>query len=483
MPITIGSNIASLKAQRQMASASSQLSTVFERLSSGQRINRASDDAAGLSVASALSVKSRIYGQAIRNINDGVSAISIADQAIGSLSDIVIRIKELAEQSVNGTYSTTQRQALDGEAQALSQEYSRLISTTSFNGLRLLASGQQQIAIETGEGNSQAPLNVGVTGGIGELRAAVPGTALTFDGGTAKVQTTNTILSGTGDFTISAWIKRSTAGTVDYIAGNYAVADQTGVEFYLNNDRLRVYIGAAVSGNTALQTDTWYHSAVSRQSGNISLYLNGNLDGSGTLAGNIATTANFAIGNGPDYTSEAFGGSIDEVRVYTRALSASEVATLAAGGDLSVSSLVGQWKFDEGSGTVAIDSSGNGYNGSFVGAPVYSTNVPTNLTLSNFSLTTQYGAQTAMNLMDSTLTNLTQYRGQLGAQQSRLHSELANISAAKINYDSAHGQIVNADVAFESAGLVRTQLIQQAASSILAQANQQPALALSLLQV
>ena len=95
------------------------LASVYERLSSGQRINRASDDAAGLAVSSSLHVNTRVYNQAIRNINDGVSALTIADQAISNLSDIVVRQTELAEQAANGIYSTIQRAAMDREAQAL----------------------------------------------------------------------------------------------------------------------------------------------------------------------------------------------------------------------------------------------------------------------------------------------------------------------------------------------------------------------------
>ena len=121
MPITLGSNIASLRGQRQLAKTSAELGTVFQRLSSGQRINKASDDAAGLSIADSLNAKSRIFNQGVRNLNDGLSLLSIADSAIENLSGIVIRLEELAEQSANGVYTNKQRKALDDEAQALSK--------------------------------------------------------------------------------------------------------------------------------------------------------------------------------------------------------------------------------------------------------------------------------------------------------------------------------------------------------------------------
>ncbi len=138
MPLTIANNISSLKAQRRLSENTNQLSKTFERLSSGLRINKASDDAAGLSIAESLKSDRRVFNQGVRNLNDGISLLNIADSAIESLSNITVRLKELAEQSANGTYSVTQRKALDKEAQALSKEYSRIVQSTQFNGVYLL---------------------------------------------------------------------------------------------------------------------------------------------------------------------------------------------------------------------------------------------------------------------------------------------------------------------------------------------------------
>ena len=104
--ITINSNIASLQTQRQLGKNTSALRQVFERLSSGLRINHASDDAAGLAIASDLSTQSRVYAQAARNVNDGISGLQIASSALESLTQITIRQKELATQAANGTLST-----------------------------------------------------------------------------------------------------------------------------------------------------------------------------------------------------------------------------------------------------------------------------------------------------------------------------------------------------------------------------------------
>jgi flagellin len=140
MPITVGSNLASLRAQRRLSDSSRDLSKTFERLSSGQRINKASDDAAGLAVSLSLKNDQRVYTQGVRNFNDGVSLLNIADGALQELTNITVRLKELAEQSSNGTYGVQQRKALDAEAQALSKEYFRIERSTTYNGRGLFFS-------------------------------------------------------------------------------------------------------------------------------------------------------------------------------------------------------------------------------------------------------------------------------------------------------------------------------------------------------
>lgn len=140
MKITLGNNIASLQAQRRLNESSNTLARVSERLASGLRINSASDDAAGLAISSSLQSESRLMTQALRNINDGISMLSIADAALDELSKVVVRIKELAEQAANGVYSGTQRAALDAEAQALRNEYNRVIESTTFNDRSLFTS-------------------------------------------------------------------------------------------------------------------------------------------------------------------------------------------------------------------------------------------------------------------------------------------------------------------------------------------------------
>jgi len=155
MAISIGSNITSLQAQRRLDITGGKLSQAFNKLSSGYRINRGADDAAGLAIAESLKAQSRIAGQAIRNTNDGISTIAIADGALGEVANILARLAELASQSANGTLSTTQRSVVSNEFVALSSEIERIASVTEFNGIKLL-SGSSQITIQVGTGSGAA---------------------------------------------------------------------------------------------------------------------------------------------------------------------------------------------------------------------------------------------------------------------------------------------------------------------------------------
>ena len=152
MSISIGSNITSLQAQRRLDITGVQLSQAYNKLSSGYRINRGADDAAGLAIAESLKAQSRIAGQAIRNTNDGISTIAIADGALGEVGNILARLAELASQSANGTLSTSQRSVIANEFIALSSEIERIAAVTEFNGIKLL-SGHSAITIQVGTGS------------------------------------------------------------------------------------------------------------------------------------------------------------------------------------------------------------------------------------------------------------------------------------------------------------------------------------------
>lgn len=181
MSITIGSNISSLKAQRQLTKSTASLSSTYSKLSSGMRINKASDDAAGLAIADSLKADQKIASVAIRNANDGISSIAIADGALAQVSDVLTRLAELAEQSANGVYSTDQRSALQNEFSALGSEIQRIALTTEFNGVKLL-SGGAGITLQVGfDSNADSQIAIrNVTGTLASLGIGDSAGAMTY---------------------------------------------------------------------------------------------------------------------------------------------------------------------------------------------------------------------------------------------------------------------------------------------------------------
>jgi flagellin len=187
MAISIGSNLVALQAQRRLDITGTKLSNSFNRLSSGYRINRGSDDSAGLAIAETLRADARIAQQAIRNTNDGISTIAIADGALGEVATILSRLAELASQAANGTLSNTQRSVISNEFVALGSEIQRISEVTEFNGIKLL-SGSQAITIQVGAGTKAGAqigysnqvvtlAGIGLGGASGALTYSLNGTS------------------------------------------------------------------------------------------------------------------------------------------------------------------------------------------------------------------------------------------------------------------------------------------------------------------
>lgn len=169
MAVTINTNVSALTAQRQLGDTSGKLNKTFERLSSGLRIVRASDDAAGLAIADTLRADTKIANVAIRNANDGISLVSIADGALSEVGNVLSRMAELSEQSANGVLTTVQRSALDSEFKSLASEVERIAVTTVFNNLNLL-SGGATVALQIGF-NSASTSQISFSGVQGTLQS------------------------------------------------------------------------------------------------------------------------------------------------------------------------------------------------------------------------------------------------------------------------------------------------------------------------
>jgi flagellin len=192
MAITIGSNITSLNAQRRLGASTDGLNRVFQRLSSGQRINSAADDAAGLTIADSLRASQKVSGIGMRNASDGLSYISIADGAMAEVSNVLNRLAELAQQSANGVYSPTQRSALQGEFASLSSEIERISATTIFNDVVLL-SGGATTSLQVGfDGRSTSQIS------IENVQATLTALGLAGSGSSVQIYSLNAVSSVEG---------------------------------------------------------------------------------------------------------------------------------------------------------------------------------------------------------------------------------------------------------------------------------------------
>ncbi len=283
--LTINSNISSLNTQRSLLNATKKISDSFTKLSSGLRINKASDDAAGLSVATLLTADKRVTNQAIRNLNDGVSYLNVAEGALNELSNIVTRISELAEQGANGTLGNKQRESLQQEVTSLQSEYNRIIRSTSFNGNQLLTGTTTNTLLQGGYGaDAQLEVQVGTeslgiandltraglttridtdsAGNVGNNISEV--TAISADGRYVAFQSNATnLVSGDTNLVQDSFIKDTQTGITTRIstnsAGNQANGTSTVTAISADGRYVAFWSNATnlVSGDTNLSTDSF----------------------------------------------------------------------------------------------------------------------------------------------------------------------------------------------------------------------------------
>ena len=180
MALTVNTNIASLNAQRNLTTTQSSLNKSLQRLSSGLRINSAADDAAGLAISEGMRSQVRSMNQAVRNANDGVSLVQTAEGALNEVSNILVRMRELATQSATGTVSSDQRSYIDSEFTQLKNEIDRIASATDFNGTKILDGTSGTISFQIGAGNTSndiisVTISAGAASSIGVATASVSG--------------------------------------------------------------------------------------------------------------------------------------------------------------------------------------------------------------------------------------------------------------------------------------------------------------------
>lgn len=207
----IGTNVAALRATNASNSASAALQTSIERLSTGKRINSAKDDAAGLAIASSLTSQIRGQNQAIRNANDGIALSQTADGALGEVTNILQRIRELSVQSASGTYSDDDRTNLQAEVTELTGQLTDIQTKTNFNGVSLLGTAAATVTIQTGSAATDTvALNVG---GI-DLTDAIASDISTSAGATAALTDLDTALAAVATTRASLGAGQSRLGSV-----------------------------------------------------------------------------------------------------------------------------------------------------------------------------------------------------------------------------------------------------------------------------
>ena len=468
MALIINTNISALTAQRNLTIAQSGLEKSIQRLSTGLRINGAVDDAAGLAISDRLTAQIRGLNQAVRNANDGTSALQTADGSLNEVSNLLQRARELAVQSANDSNSSTDRASLNAEVSSILAELDRLASTVQFNNRKLLdgtfANAQFQIGANANQTvsfsiSSVSPSDVGakVLQGNSVSSTALSGlsssSTLTINGLSVTIgaQTTidgviNAVNNRTGDTKATA-NKNAQTVVVDtgFIALTTAAATQT---LTLNGVTISLSTGNADANSTFIAT------------------VNGFTNQTGVIAATNSVGITFTRGSGGTISLQETTASVG----VGDTVGSTASRTFNAGFTLSVD--LNQ------SLTVVSSATGDGLG--FTTGVVSTT--PTSKAINGLSISNVSGANDAIQTIDFGLSQLNRIRGDIGAVQNRFVSAISSLSVASENLSAARSRIQDADVAQETASLTRNQILIQAGVAVLAQANQLPSVALSLLK-
>lgn len=488
MPSIINTNIASLNAQRNLNSSQSALQTSLQRLSSGLRINSAKDDAAGMAISDRMTSQIRGLNQATRNANDGISLAQTAEGALGEVSNNLQRIRELAIQSSNSTNSASDRASLDAEAQQLIAEITRVASQTSFNGLNLLDGTFTNQSFQVGA-NANQTISVSSIAdaratGLGSNTLTAAGTLM----GTTKAAAAD--LTGGNLVAVEAGLTVTTAnGGTTAAFGYAALADAKAIAAAINTNAASVGVSATASNSATL-------SGVSA-AGTVSF----------TLGGTSTAAISAAITDPTDLTAlvgaiNGAAGTTGITATFTSTSAKNSITlTSSDGSDISIlnyantSAVVGDTMafsgvtLTEGGndsslkvGSVALSSTKGAITLAGHNADVFNSATSTFSSVAGVSLTSAANAQLAIDTVDAALGMINVSRGALGAYQNRFSSAIANLQTTAENVTAARSRIQDTDFAAETAQLTRNQILQQAGTAMLAQANQLPNTVLTLLR-
>lgn len=468
MSLSVNTNVASLNAQRNLGVSSNTLNKALERLSTGFRINRAGDDAAGLSISETLRSQIRGLNQAVRNANDGVSLAGTAEGAISEVTNLVQRVRELSVQSSNGTNSQANRTALQGEVTQLVAEIDRIATTTQFNGTNLLDGSFSGTSLQVGANVGQT-----ISINISSIRAVSLGATASYSGAALTAASAGDLdditINGTAIANPSASddTKSTTQNALSAIALAAAINASSGTTNVTATVVASTTTGGAVVGGGTLNSTNNFS-------------INGVAFNSGTIQANDSDTALQQLINAQSGATGVTASVSSNRLVLTAADGRNIQFTENGTGDTISGVSAGVYK-----GSVKLTSLSSftltGANideaGHTTGAKALNTSSLNSVNISTFA-----GAQAAITTADAALAQVNSIRAGLGAITNRLESTIANLQATAENLSASESRIRDADFAQETANLTRAQILQQAGTAILAQANVVPQAALSLLK-
>ena len=456
MGIKVNNNTGSVQSQRQIALNRLLLKRSFNRLSSGLRINSASDDAAGLAISERFGSQIRGINQGIRNANDGISMAQTAESGLSSVTDGLQRIRELSIQAANGTLTDQDRGFIQEEIDQISAQIGEVSERTNFNG-RSLLSGGESVRIQAG-----ANANEGIDIRLGDVRTNQLGASPETSSG----QIAAGGISG-GDLAINGVDIRATQASDDTvstaqaegsaIATAAAINDSsefTGVTATVNQTEVsgdQIGGGALDSNNQLIINDTAITGFTAQEddaSGELVDAINSQSDQTGVTA---SRNAEGAI----ELTAQD-GRNID-VQTTGNAAAITGVSSGLTTGTVSLSS-------DEQFEVSGVDPGQAGLQAEVVGDS-------SARAVSEIDVRTQAGANQAIEAVDRALSEVSSQRSRFGATQNRLESTVSNLSNAQVNLTESNSRIRDADFAAEASRLMLAQIKEQAGIAVLAQSN------------
>jgi flagellin len=474
--LVINTNVASINGQRNLYKSSLALNKSLERLSSGLRINRAGDDAAGLAISENLRSQVRGLNQAVRNANDGISLIQTAEGAIDTYTEICQRMRELSIQASSDVNSDENRKSIQLEINQQLDELNRIATTMDFNGAKLFDGTFIDKKIQVGAKAGQT-LDISV----GDLRTSMIG-AVARTVGTA-VNATAFVAGGilVNGYQVGA---SASATAIDKAAAIQAIYNQTGVT--ATAEATTVTGTGVVGGGTLNATHYFIINGVTFGSATDTIITLAN-DSDGALRRAINAKSNVTGVVASVNTSNQLVLTAADGRDIDVTLSTVGVAPTAqfitglsgAAGAGVLAKTGGTIQLTSDSAFVVADGSQNaatlvGFEGSIA--------VDYNLAINTLDVSTFDNAQDALDIIDNALRQINDVRANLGAITNRLENTVSNLMIVAENLSASDSRIRDADFAAETANMTRAQILQQSGVAVLAQANVVPQAALQLLQ-